>query len=99
MIINLQKKRESWKRKTLYFKRQMLLFLVAFMAMTTSVLAQQTNIKGQVTDPAGETIPGVNILEKGTSNGTVTNLDGNFDISISSSDAILVFSFVGFETQ
>ena len=99
MIINLQKSRESRKFKIPYFKKQMLLFLIVFMAMATSGIAQQTNVTGQVTDPSGETIPGVNILEKNTNNGTVTDIDGNFELVVASPEAILVFSFVGFETQ
>lgn len=61
--------------------------------------AQQTTVSGTVIDPNGETIPGVNILEKGTTNGTVSDLDGAFTLETTSPDAVLVFSFVGFETQ
>ncbi len=44
-------------------------------------------------------LPGVNILEKGTLNGTQTNFDGNYEIDVDSENAILVFSYVGFQTQ
>lgn len=99
MIINLQEGKKSGHSKIPYFKKQMLLFLIVFMAIATSVTAQQTNVTGQVTDPSGETIPGVNILEKNTNNGTVTDLDGNYELTVASPEAILVFSFVGFESQ
>lgn len=44
-------------------------------------------------------LPGVNIVEKGTTNGTSTNLNGKFEIAVSKNDAILVFSFIGLITQ
>lgn len=62
-------------------------------------MAQQTTVTGTVLDPDGETIPGVNILEEGTLNGAVSDLDGRFTLEVSSPNAVLVFSFVGFETQ
>jgi len=74
-----------------------LLVIAVFLSFAT--YAQQTSVSGTVTDPSGETIPGVNILEKGTTNGAVTDLDGAFTLTTSSPDAVLVFSFVGFATQ
>lgn len=62
-------------------------------------LQQGTVVTGNVKDENGEPIPGVNIIEKGTTNGTVTEADGAFRINVSSSDATLVFSFVGSETK
>lgn len=57
------------------------------------------DVKGIVYDAeSGETIPGVNILEKGTSNGTVTDLDGSYSLSVAD-NATLVFSFVGYTPQ
>lgn len=61
--------------------------------------SQQLSIKGKVTDTEGNPLPGVNIVEKGTTNGAVTNLDGEYSISISSTDAILSFSFIGFLSE
>src|SRR5690606_28166481 len=63
-------------------------------------MAWQTNaieVKGVVTDETGEPLPGVSILEKGTTNGTVTDLDGNFTLQVASSESILVFSFIGMQ--
>jgi iron complex outermembrane receptor protein len=51
-----------------------------------------------VSDSNGNPIPGVNVLEKGTTNGTVTDFDGNYSISVAS-NAALVFSYVGYATQ
>src|SRR5688500_10280080 len=56
-------------------------------------------VKGMVTSEDGESMPGVNILEKGTSNGTTTDAEGKYSLSITAGDAILVFSFIGFVTQ
>ncbi len=61
--------------------------------------SQEITIKGTVLDYEGNPLPGVNILEKGTTNGGVTDIDGNFIISVSSTDAILVFSYVGFLSE
>src|SRR5690606_26799472 len=77
--------------------RATLLLMLAMLSFSS--YAQQTTVSGTVTDPSVETIPGVNILEKGTSNGAVTDLDGAFTLTASSPDAVLVFSFVGFATQ
>lgn len=61
--------------------------------------AQQRTITGTVTDESGAGLPGVTIVEKGTVNGTVTNVDGNYSIQISQSTQTLVFSFVGMKSQ
>ena len=61
--------------------------------------AQQRTITGSVTDPDGVTLPGVTVVEKGTANGTVTNIDGNYSINVSAGANTLVFSFVGMITQ
>lgn len=64
------------------------------------LLAQAGNrlvVKGTVTSAEdGATIPGVTVLEKGTSNGTVTDIDGGYEITLSNGNAVLVFSYVGF---
>lgn len=63
-----------------------------------SAFAQQS-VSGKVTSSDdGSGIPGINILEKGTTNGTVSDAEGNFNISVGS-NATLVFSFVGYTTQ
>ncbi|WP_225000294.1 TonB-dependent receptor [Cesiribacter sp. SM1] len=61
--------------------------------------AQDKVIKGKVTNEEGEPLPGVTIVEKGTVNGTVSDVDGNFQLTVSSADAVLVFSFVGMISQ
>ena len=70
-----------------------LLFVVA-----TITYAQTIEATGQVVDPTGETIIGATIMEKGTSNGTITDFDGNFKISVKQG-AMLVVSYIGFNNQ
>uniref|UniRef100_UPI003217344E SusC/RagA family TonB-linked outer membrane protein n=1 Tax=uncultured Draconibacterium sp. TaxID=1573823 RepID=UPI003217344E len=60
---------------------------------------QQKSVSGKVTDITGEPLPGVTILVKGTTNGTVTNIDGNYAIPNTSENTTLVFSFVGMIAQ
>lgn len=61
--------------------------------------AQNIAIKGTVTDANGEALPGVNVVIKGVSGGVATDINGNFNITILNENAILVFSFVGYESQ
>jgi len=70
--------------------------------LSLSELSAQTSgvIRGQVLeDSSGEPLPGVSILERGTTNGTVTDLDGNFVLTLTSEEPILRLSFIGFKTQ
>ncbi|MBD0823768.1 SusC/RagA family TonB-linked outer membrane protein [Aestuariibaculum marinum] len=75
--------------------------LLLFSLACMSVYAQDANsekaVTGTVVDPLGVPLPGVNIIEKGTANGVVTNFDGEFSISVKE-EAMLVFSFVGMKT-
>lgn len=62
--------------------------------------AQDFNITGKVTDNSnGETMPGVYVMVKGTSTGAVTDANGTYTVKVSNSDAVLVFSFLGYTTQ
>lgn len=63
------------------------------------LFAQSRQVTGVVKDPAGETIIGASVLEKGTTNGTITDFDGNFSLNVSSDKAVLVISYVGYKTQ
>ncbi len=58
----------------------------------------QLTITGTITDANGMALPGANVIVKGTTNGTQTDFDGNYSID-ASSDATLVFSYIGFTTQ
>ncbi|MCH7410430.1 TonB-dependent receptor [Belliella sp. DSM 111904] len=63
--------------------------------MATARQAASTAITGKVTDDLGDGIPGVTIVEKGTDNGTVTDIDGNYEINVRNNSSVLVFSFMG----
>lgn len=66
---------------------------------TTTRQQQRIVAQGVVTDAGGESLVGVNILEKGTTNGTITDIDGGYKLEVSSLNAVLVFSYIGYETQ
>jgi TonB-linked SusC/RagA family outer membrane protein len=59
----------------------------------------QRTVSGTVTDDSGEGLPGVNVVIKGTTSGVTTDLDGNYQISVSSDNAVLIYSSVGMTTQ
>lgn len=71
-----------------------LMFLFVFLT-GTGIYAQTVN--GIVSGEDGA-LPGVSVVEKGTSNGSTTDFDGNFSLSVSNSDAVLVFSYLGYQT-
>ncbi len=76
------------------------LFLTCFFAISVSMLfAQDLVVKGIVKSKNGESLPGVNIVIKGTSNGAVTNFDGEYTIKVDKPEATLVYSFIGFKSQ
>ena len=85
-----------------YFRRCsfVLLLLIGVMVLSNVSYAQQSTVKGTVItadDPMG--LPGVNVLLKGTTVGTVTDIDGNYSINVPNGNGILVFSMIGFEKQ
>lgn len=59
----------------------------------------QSAVSGKVTDKAGEPLVGVNVLVKGTNAGTMTDLDGNWTIANVESNAVIVFSSIGFSSR
>ena len=63
------------------------------------VQQQQRTVTGKVTDQNGEPLPGATVMVKGTTQGTITDAEGNYSLSNVPDDATLVFSFVGMETQ
>ena len=73
------------------------ILLLFFLMAGLGLMAQQT-VTGVVTDSSDEPIPGVSVLEKGTMNGTITQVDGTYSLQVPE-DATLVFSFIGFETE
>ncbi len=78
--------------------KRILLLMILFAAVISYDAMAQRTITGKITDDAGEGLPGVNVVVKGTTTGTLTDIDGTYRLS-ASDDAVLVFSYVGFETQ
>ncbi|WP_439489449.1 SusC/RagA family TonB-linked outer membrane protein [Algoriphagus sp.] len=74
------------------------LFILVFLFAYTSILAQST-VRGRVTDDTDAGLPGATILVKGTSLGTTSDLEGNFSIAVPDQNAVLVFSFIGYQAQ
>ncbi len=76
-----------------------LLNLFLFVFLVSATVVGQHKITGKVTDESGEPIPGVNVIEKETTNGTITNVDGVFNLEVSSDQSTLTVSFIGFKQQ
>ena len=82
-------------------KKRIYLYFMFVLSLTMSVYGQQTRqITGIVKDAEGELLPGVSILEKGTTNGTTSNIDGQYSIQVrDNNEVVLVFSYIGYEQQ
>ncbi len=72
--------------------------LVLFLLIPLWLSAQTVSVKGTVKDAQGETLIGVSVVERGTTNGTVTDLDGSYSINVAG-NATLVFSYMGYNTK
>ena len=73
-------------------------FLSLALLLVSTIMYAQSEISGTVVDASGETVIGATVMEKGTSNGTVTDFDGNFTIKVNEG-TILVVSYIGYQTQ
>ncbi|MCF8715472.1 TonB-dependent receptor [Joostella atrarenae] len=80
-------------------KSRKVVSLLGIFILTTCSIYAQTAINGKVTGPDGTPLPGVTIFVKGTTNGTQTDFDGNYSISIQKENVILTFSYIGFSPQ
>ncbi len=81
-------------------KRLHYLLMIVSLLCLQGISAQGRTVSGTVTDATtGTPLPGINVVEQGTSNGTSTDFDGNYTITVSSDSAILVFSALGYTTK
>ncbi|KXX66810.1 TonB-dependent receptor [Flammeovirga sp. SJP92] len=80
-------------------KNSKLFFLVLFYLLVIEGVYAQNVVEGTITGEDGLTIPGVNIKIKETNQGTVSDFDGKYQITIPNENAVLVYSFVGYKTQ
>src|SRR5688572_1104440 len=86
---------DSWK----LFTR---LGFMLLLGLSTTLAAQaQDVVRGKVNDEAGNGMPGVNVIVKGTTNGTTSDADGQYAVTLPSgaTDVVLVFSFIGYASQ
>lgn len=74
------------------------LVLAVFYLTSLNAQSQSLTVSGQVKN-GPEPLPGVSIIEKGTSSGTTADAEGKFTVTIASPNAVLVFSFIGYKTQ
>ena len=93
----------SWLTNSCNLKRAMKLFILLMMLGSVLQLAtagdlQQKKISGKISDANGSPLAGVNILEKGTINGAISDQNGAYTLNVTSANAILTFSFIGFST-
>ena len=72
--------------------------ILSFLSLLTCTIMYAQEIAGNVTDATGEPVIGATVMEKGTSNGTVTDFDGNFKLKVAAGKT-LVFSYIGYQTQ
>ena len=79
-------------------KSKFLFLLLSFVMMSATALAQKRTFTGVVVDDQNEPVIGASVVQKGTANGTVTDYDGNFSVSVESG-ATLVISYIGYVTQ
>ncbi len=67
--------------------------------LQNAISTLEVKVTGKVTDEKGEALPGVSIVEKGTPNGTTTNIDGVYNLTVSNSASVIAFSFIGYLSQ
>ncbi|MGE5420384.1 MAG: SusC/RagA family TonB-linked outer membrane protein, partial [Chloroflexota bacterium] len=88
-----------------FFRKAVMLTIAILLSGSFQLFAgssendQQKAISGRITDSKGEAITGANILEKGTTNGVISDVDGKYTINVASANSILIFSFVGYTSQ
>lgn len=86
------------KKEDLFSKKKLVLTLWTLL-LSVSMGFAQTRIVGIVTDERQEPIPGVNVIVKGTKTGTITDLEGQYQISVPKGSSVLTFSFLGYATK
>ena len=74
------------------------IMMVALFLLNSTWAFAQSTVNGVVKDSAGEPLIGVNVIEKGTTNGTVTDVDGKFTLSVAPGKTLLI-SYIGYKTQ
>tara|TARA_R110002073_G_scaffold72537_1_gene177124 strand:- start:85551 stop:88244 length:2694 start_codon:yes stop_codon:yes gene_type:complete len=74
-------------------------YLLVFLCLiSTGIIFAQSNVSGKILDSSNQPLPGASVLEKGTSNGTTSDFNGNYSITVAE-NATLVISYIGYETK
>lgn len=73
--------------------------LALLLTFSTVVWAQGTPVTGRVSDEKGELLIGVSVQEKGTTNGTITDTNGQYNLKLTSNNPILIVSYIGYKSQ
>ncbi len=92
-------KQKSYKERSFSNPLRRMAALFIGLLIFTAVYGQEKTITGTVTDKTGATLPGVNVVVKGTSIGTVTDLNGKYTIKVPGPDAVVTFTYVGYQSQ
>lgn len=92
-------KQKTYKEKWLSRAVKRMLSVFCGLLMVTATFGQERTVTGIVTDKNGESLPGVNVVVKGTTAGVVTDLNGKYSIKVPGPDATLVFSYVGYTSK
>lgn len=91
------------KRIRLAMKLITLLLMFGTIQIATAAGApddpQQKLVTGRIADAAGNPLPGVNVVEKGTTNGAISDVEGRYTLTVASANSVLLFSFIGYTTQ
>ena len=85
--------------KLFIYRTNLFLLLLAFSMFSFSAVQAQKTVSGKVLDETGSPLPGASIIVKGTSNGTSTDFDGNFTLTVSNDSRTLVVSFIGYSSK
>ena len=80
-------------------KMKIIIPLILFFGITSFAFGQERTVSGKLSTADGNPLPGATILEKGTTNGTISDFNGKYSLKVSSSDAVLQFKFIGYVTK
>jgi TonB-linked SusC/RagA family outer membrane protein len=79
--------------------KKLMILALTLLICSYQLVAQVNRVNGRVIDETGSPVPGVNIIEKNTANGTISDANGGFSLNLLQSNAILVVSFVGYVSE
>jgi TonB-linked SusC/RagA family outer membrane protein len=84
------------KTNSMTYRKFTLSLIITFLCTLVSVSQNSTTVSGVVVDETGNTLPGVSIIIRGSTTGTISNIDGEFSIQLSKSTDVLLFTYVGY---